>query len=220
MACLAHVARAAGVDEAGRGALAGPVGCAAVILPEGFDLEGIDDSKKLTRDQREEQAGRIKEHACWAIALVPNDIIDEINILQATFLGMQMALAHLDLLPERVLIDGNQTPPPRTFDKRVTLLHSAAEPPALRFQPKYETFIQGDGLYACIAAASILAKTARDSFMRAAHDDYPIYGFDSHVGYSAPTHMEAIKTYGGCPLHRRSFDPLRTILEQPCLFDA
>ena len=220
MAALAHIALAAGVDEAGRGALAGPVSCAAVILPEGFDLDGIDDSKKLTREQREYQAARIKEAACWAVALVPHDIIDEINILQATFLGMHTAIAHLEHAPERVLIDGNQMPAPRCFDSRVFVASSAAVRAREHSSIGFELHVQGDARFACIAAASILAKTSRDSYMREIHALYPDYGFDSHVGYSAPTHLAMIRERGGCAIHRRSFDPWRTMLEQPCLFDG
>lgn len=218
MHILAHVPDACGVDEAGRGALAGPVVCAAVILPDGFDCAGLDDSKKLTEAQRVAQAARIKEGAIYAIAVVPHEIIDEINILQATFLGMQMCLGRMSQRPGKVLIDGNQIPRHHQPDHRVAMICSGSE--IHQHDSPQETVVKGDGTYACIAAASILAKTTRDQIMRDHHPAHPLYGFDSHVGYAAPNHLDAIRTHGPSPIHRRSFDPVRTMLAQPCLFGA
>lgn len=218
MQILAHVPGACGVDEAGRGALAGPVVCAAVMIPDDFDCAGLDDSKKLTEPQRITQAARIKTHTIYAIAVVPAEIIDEINILQATFLGMQMCLKRISQRPSRIMIDGNQFPRHHLPDHRVTMICSSAE--EHEHESPQETVIKGDGTYACIAAASILAKTTRDQIMREHHPAHPLYGFDSHVGYAAPTHLAAIHAHGPCAIHRRSFDPVRTMLAQPCLFGA
>ncbi len=188
---------AAGCDEAGRGALAGPVVCAAVILPDGFDAAGLDDSKKLTREQREAQAVRIQAEACWAVVCVEHTEIDEINILQASLVGVARAVYSLKIRPERVLMDGHILPPIEDIP--------------------CECLIKGDGSIAAIAAASILAKTTRDRIMREMAPQYPEYGFDSHVGYAAPVHLEAIKRHGPCAIHRLTFDPVRTMLMQPCL---
>ncbi len=186
----------AGVDEAGRGPLAGPVVAAAVILPEGFDVRGLGDSKALSREQREAVEPRIKAETTWCIQFVEPSVIDEINILQATFLAMKRAIEGLTTMPERVLIDGNQVPPGLMMPG--------------------EAIIKGDAKEACISAASILAKCARDRFMVETDLEYPEYGFASHFGYGTPEHLEAIRVHGPCPIHRMTFSPLRPEL-QLCL---
>lgn len=186
----------AGVDEAGRGPLAGPVVVAAVILPTGFDTEGIDDSKKLDPATREELAVRIRAHATYAIEFADIDEIDRLNILWATMAAMSRALRALPTLPDKALIDGNRLP---------------------RDLPcPAEAIVDGDALHAAISAASILAKTARDAYMKTMADRFPIYGFERHFGYSTPEHLAAIKEHGPCPIHRRSFAPCRPD-EQLCL---
>lgn len=186
----------AGVDEAGRGPLAGPVVAAAVILPEGFDSEGIDDSKKLDRATRERLAERIKAECRWAVAFAEVDEIDRINILWATMAAMERAISNLGVTPARALIDGNRLPRNLTCPG--------------------EAIIDGDAKVACIAAASIIAKTTRDDHMRLLEERYPGYGFGRHFGYSTPEHFAALKELGPCPEHRRSFAPCRPE-EQPCL---
>lgn len=186
----------AGVDEAGRGPLAGPVVVAAVILPEGFDIKGIDDSKKLDPERREELALRIRDHATYAIEFGEIEEIERINILWATMAAMSRALSALPALPVRALIDGNRLP---------------------RDLPcPAEAIIDGDALHPAISAASILAKTTRDAYMRTMAERYPIYGFDRHFGYSTPEHLAALREFGPCPIHRRSFAPCRPD-EQLCL---
>lgn len=195
---LKHIPGAIGVDEAGRGPLAGPVVVAAVILPEKFAIKGLNDSKLLTPDQREEQAERIKLKAKWAIVAVEPDEIDRLNILWATMAGMARAV---QMIGEQaaIYVDGDRLP------------HELVG--------KAEAVVKGDGRIACIAAASILAKTHRDALMREYALQYPEYGFESHFGYSTPGHFEALRTHGPCPLHRRSFAPVRES-EQPCLIFA
>lgn len=197
MASLLWIPNAAGADEAGRGPLAGPVVAAAVVLPEGFDVRGLNDSKKLTSAQRDELAVRIVTEACYAIEAAPVEEVDEINILWASMAAMRRALARLDRPFERVYIDGNTLPPGLGW-------------PA-------EAVVKGDGKLACIAAASILAKTARDRMMTEWAATYPQYGFDRHFGYPTPEHLAALAEHGPCPLHRRSFARVRDMLEQPCL---
>ena len=197
MAGLIHLPGVAGCDEAGRGPLAGPVVCCAVVLPEGFDTTGIDDSKKLTHGQRSSIEGRIKDGSDWAIVFVDADEIDRINILQASLLGMTRALEGLNTLPMLAMIDGDKLPP-----------HAPC---------RCEHQIKGDGAYACIAAASILAKTARDRTMTAFHEEYPAYGFDRHFGYPTPEHLAALKEHGPCPLHRRTYSPVADIISQGTL---
>lgn len=183
----------AGVDEAGRGPLAGPVAVGAVILDPARPIEGLDDSKKLTEARREAQYTLIVERAlAWHVEFVDVEEIDRINILQATMEGMRRALCALRPVPELARIDGNRAP------KR---LPCAAE-----------TLIGGDGLDQAIMAASILAKVARDRHMRQLHARWPQYGFDHHKGYSTPAHLAALTQHGPCPQHRRSFAPvLRTL---------
>lgn len=174
-----------GVDEAGRGPLAGPVCAAAVILPPHVDLPGLNDSKKLTDKRRRELYPKIKELAlAYGIGFASHDEIDEINILQATYLAMERAISQLKILPDYVLIDGNG---------------------AKDFGFPYETVVKGDSLSASIAAASVLAKVARDDWMLEQAKQYPQYGFEVHKGYGTKAHYEALRESGPCPIHRMSF---------------
>lgn len=174
-----------GVDEAGRGPLAGPVCAAAVILPKNIEIPGLDDSKKLSDKRRRELFPIIKEQAvAYAIAFADHKEIDEINILQATFLAMERAITGLSVKPELALIDGN-----REKD----------------FGIPVETVIKGDSLSASIAAASVLAKVARDDLMLAAAEEYPQYGFEIHKGYGTKAHYAALAEHGPCPIHRMTF---------------
>lgn len=179
----------AGVDEAGRGPLAGPVVAAAVILDSKRPVAGLDDSKKLSATRREELANQIKASALsCAIAWSDRSEIDALNILQATMLAMRRAVSGLALTPSRVLVDGNRCP---------HLAHPA------------EAIVGGDGKIAAIAAASILAKVWRDEQMRRIHAMYPSYGFDRHKGYPTADHLERLRLHGPCPQHRQSFAPVR-----------
>ena len=174
-----------GVDEAGRGPLAGPVCAAAVILPEHLQIPGLTDSKKLTDKKRRELFPIIQEQAlAYGIGLASEQEIDEINILQATFLAMRRALDQLRVRPEIALIDGN-----RETD----------------FGLPVKTVVKGDSLSANIAAASILAKVTRDNLMVELAEKYPEYGFEIHKGYGTKAHYEALRTYGPCPIHRKTF---------------
>ena len=174
-----------GVDEAGRGPLAGPVYAAAVILPRGLVIEGLNDSKKLTEKKRAELFDVITARAvAYGIGSADEKEIDEINILQATFLAMRRAVAALSVRPDLALIDGN-----RDSD----------------FGVPSETIIKGDSLSANIAAASILAKVSRDRVMERFAEDYPQYGFEVHKGYGTKRHYEALRQFGPCPIHRQSF---------------
>ena len=174
-----------GVDEAGRGPLAGPVCAAAVILPEHLQIPGLTDSKKLTDKKRRELFPIIQEQAlAYGIGLASEQEIDEINILQATFLAMRRALDQLSVRPEIALIDGN-----RETD----------------FGLPMKTVVKGDSLSANIAAASVLAKVTRDNIMVELAQQYPEYGFEIHKGYGTKAHYEALRTYGPSPIHRRSF---------------
>lgn len=185
--------RIAGVDEAGRGPLAGPVVVAAVILHPRRPIDGLDDSKKLTEKRREALYPRIVEHAlAWRIEFVEVDEIDRVNIFQATMLGMARAVQALAPAAERVLIDGNHVP-------------RAMPCPA-------RAIVGGDATEQAIMAASILAKVARDRAMVALHAQFPDYGFDSHKGYGAPTHLAALRAHGPCVHHRRSFAPVSRLL--------
>lgn len=179
----------AGVDEAGRGPLAGPVVAAAVILPIGFKRLGINDSKQLTRQQREMQESRIKRQARWSVAFVGVDVIDQINILQATFEAMRRAVSMLAEPVDEVVVDGDKIPP--------------------GLEQVASCLVRGDGRHASIAAASVLAKCARDRYMMEMATAYPGYGFENHFGYATPEHFEAIERLGPCPLHRQSFSPFR-----------
>jgi ribonuclease HII len=184
----------AGVDEAGRGPLAGPVVAAAVILDDDKPIEGLDDSKVLTPARREELYEEIRARAlAFCIAQAAVEEIDTINILQATLLAMRRAVEGLRLMPVRVLVDGNQLP-------------------ILRIPS--EAIIQGDAKVAAISAASILAKVHRDRLcVDELHRCHPQYGFDAHKGYATPEHLQALKAHGACAVHRRSFAPVREALD-------
>ena len=185
--------RVAGVDEAGRGPLAGPVVVAAVILDPSRPIEGLDDSKKLTERRREALFPLIVERAlAHRIEFVARDEIDTLNILQATLVGMQRALCALAPAAEFARIDGNRLP---------------------RDLPcPADAVVGGDALHPEIMAASILAKVARDRAMVALHAEFPAYGFDRHKGYPSPVHLAALRTHGPCPQHRRSFAPVQRLL--------
>ncbi len=174
-----------GVDEAGRGPLAGPVCAAAVILPKGLVIPGLNDSKKLTDKRRRELMPIIKEQAlAYGIAFATQEEIDQINILQATFLAMERALEQLKIRPDLALIDGN-----RQKD----------------FGIKVETVVKGDSRGANIAAASVLAKVTRDDYMEAMALEYPGYGFEIHKGYGTKAHYAALRNLGPSPIHRMTF---------------
>ncbi len=175
----------AGVDEAGRGPLAGPVYAAAVILPEGCVVDGLNDSKKLTEKKREELFDIIIEKAtAWSVQAVDEKVIDEINILNATFLAMNKAVNSLSVNPEFVFVDGNR-------------IKDMVYP--------CKTIVKGDSKSINIAAASIIAKVSRDRFICEVAEKYPEYGFDSHKGYGTKAHVDAILKFGPCEIHRRSF---------------
>ena len=174
-----------GVDEAGRGPLAGPVCAAAVVLPQALEIPGLNDSKKLTDKRRRELAPIIKQQAlAYGIAFASHEEIDAINILQATFLAMERALAQLKIQPELALIDGNRQ---KDFGINV------------------ETVVKGDSRSANIAAASVLAKVTRDDYMEAMALEYPGYGFEVHKGYGTKAHYDALRELGPCPIHRMTF---------------
>lgn len=186
----------AGCDEAGRGPLAGPVFAAAVILPKDFYHPLLDDSKKMSLKAREELRPIIERDAvAWAVEEVSAEEIDSLNILWASVTGMQRAVRKLGVRPDFLLIDGNKF---RPFDGY-----------------PYETIVHGDATYACIAAASVLAKTYRDEHMRSLAKLYPEYGWERNMGYPTPEHLEAIRRYGYTPEHRKSFHPKQL---EPTLF--
>ena len=181
-----------GVDEAGRGPLAGPVSAAAVILDVARPIAGLADSKKLSERKRDLLAPQIREHAlAWAVAYASVAEIDQLNILQASLLAMRRAVLALSVTPEYVLVDGLFCPD--------TGIQS-------------EAIVQGDSKVAAISAASILAKTARDGLMLELHEEYPQYGFAAHKGYGTAFHLAALREHGICEWHRRSFKPVRDVL--------
>ncbi len=185
----------AGVDEAGRGPLAGPVVAAAVILDDLKPIAGLGDSKVLSERKREALFDEIRAKAlCCAIAEASAEEIDRLNILQATMLAMRRAVEALRLSPHRVVVDGNRVP--------VLKLPVAA-------------VVKGDALVPAISAASILAKVHRDRLCQALHAQHPAYGFDGHKGYPTPEHLAALQQHGACPEHRRSFAPVRAALQRP-----
>jgi len=189
-----------GVDEAGRGPLAGPVFAAAVVLDPGRRLRGLDDSKKLPERTRLELASLIRERAiAWAVASASVEEIDTLNILRATLLAMERAIAALGIAPDRVLVDGLHCPPIALATRAV---------------------VDGDAKVKAISAASILAKTDRDGEMVRLAAAYPQYGFDRHKGYPTLEHLECLQRFGPCAAHRRSFRPVRVLLggEQRELF--
>ena len=182
-----------GVDEAGRGPWAGPVSAAAVILKPGTRLKGLDDSKKLSFADRDRLEAEIKKKAvAWAVAFATVEEIAELNILHATGLAMCRAVEALEIEPAFALVDGNYP---------------------FKLPCEIRTVVGGDGLSASIAAASILAKQARDRVMVELDAEWPGYGFASHQGYHAPAHVEALKRLGPCPAHRSGFAPIRALLE-------
>jgi ribonuclease HII len=182
--CLAPVA---GVDEAGRGPLAGPVVAAAVILPAKGIPRGINDSKQLSAAERERLHGRLRDCAIVGVGIVEADEIDRLNIYWATMKAMEMAVAALGCAPGHVLVDGNRLP---------------------RWGHAATAIVKGDAISLSIAAASIIAKHTRDTIMIAHADVHPHYGWHSNKGYSAPDHLRALREHGPCPLHRRSFGPV------------
>lgn len=182
--------RVVGVDEAGRGPLAGPVVAAACFLPKGVQLPGVDDSKKLTASERYRLFEEIISltGVDYAVGIVDSLLIDQVNILQATFIAMLAAISKLSQKPDYVLVDGNQMP---------------------NTEIRGEAIVGGDGLCLSIAAASIIAKETRDRLMCEAHEKWPLYGFRKHKGYGTKEHLVAINKLGPCPIHRRSFAPFK-----------
>lgn len=189
--------RVAGIDEAGRGPLAGPVVAAAVILRPRRPIDGVADSKILTPEERSRLNVAIRRDAlCFGIGWADHAEIDALNILQATFLAMRRALLAMSMTPDHVLVDGNQLPHLHGLGKVLTA----------------RAIIGGDACEPAISAASILAKTARDSYMNHMDSVYPAYCFASHKGYATPDHQRLLALHGPCPLHRRSFEPVRLAL--------
>ncbi|MEI7695485.1 MAG: ribonuclease HII [Chlorobium sp.] len=192
--------RICGIDEAGRGPLAGPVVAAAVVFPRWFKpdetvLEMLNDSKQLSAGERNMLAPAIKKAAaCWAVAVVEHEIIDRINILQATMLAMNDTVMSLPKIPDLLLVDGNR------FNTTLSI--------------PFKTIVRGDSKVFSIAAASVLAKTHRDELMVVYGRQFPLYGFERHAGYATKAHVEAIRQYGRCPIHRLSFK-LRQLGEKP-----
>lgn len=188
-------ARVAGVDEAGRGPLAGPVAAAAVILPRGFSCPLLDDSKKLTKRRREIVYSEIIENPAvvWAVAMVGSEEIDELNILRATHKAMALTLASLSEKPDIALVDGL---------------------PVKGLPVPHEALVKGDALSLSIAAASVIAKVTRDRFMEKIDSEFPAYGFARHQGYGTREHLEALRKHGPCRYHRRSFQPVSQLALQ------
>jgi ribonuclease HII len=187
----------AGIDEAGRGPLAGPVVAAAVILRRGKPIEGLADSKVLSAQERLRLSLLIRRDAlCFGIGWADHAEIDALNILQATFLAMRRALLAMSRLPDHVLIDGNRLPNLQGLGKALTA----------------RAIVGGDATEAAISAASILAKAARDGFMNQMDSVYPAYSFATHKGYATADHQRRLTLHGPCPLHRRSFEPVRLAL--------
>lgn len=181
--------RVAGVDEVGRGPLAGPVVACAVVLPFDFRLKGLDDSKKLTPLQRERFYEQLttSQNITWAVAWRDNRTIDRLNILRATYEAMREAVTLLPVLPAHALVDGRPIP---------------------QFPVPHTAVVGGDGISLSIAAASVIAKVTRDRFMKAADVQYPEYGFRDHKGYSTPQHLKRLRKYGPCALHRFTYAPV------------
>jgi ribonuclease HII len=196
---VAGGAPVAGVDEAGRGPLAGPVVAAAVILDPSNPIPGLRDSKRLSAAQRERLARTIRQRArAFALGLVGPEEIDEINILQASLLAMERAVLRLTIVPGHIQVDGNQVPHFREDSGRFTL----------------EPVVRGDASVAAISAASILAKVCRDRLMRRWHRRFPVYGFDRHKGYPTPDHLQALQQHGPSPIHRQSYAPVYRVKER------
>jgi ribonuclease HII len=187
-----------GVDEAGRGPLCGPVTAAAVILDPARPIAGLNDSKKLSAAKRDKLAVEIREKAlAWCIAEASVEEIDRLNILHATMLAMQRAVAGLAIQPDKVMVDGNRCPP-------ITI--------------PCEAVVKGDALVQEISAASILAKTARDALLLELDQRYPQYGLAGHKGYPTAAHLAALRTHGACEIYRKSFGPVRDIIANPPLW--
>lgn len=187
----------AGVDEAGRGPLAGPVVASAVILNPEYHIEGLNDSKKLSETERDRLAILIRRHAiAWAVASSDVEEIDRINILQATMVAMLRALARLSVKPAHVQVDGNRLP----------------DIAGLPFSCTAEAIVEGDALIPAISAASILAKTTRDALMMQLDNQHPGYGFAIHKGYGTVMHLRALRELGPCAIHRKSFAPVKMML--------
>lgn len=185
--------RIAGVDEVGRGCLAGPVVAAAVILDPNRPIKGLRDSKKLSAKKRDELAEEIKEKAlAWSVAAMGPEVIDKINILQATLLAMKAAVEKLPVEPDFVQVDGNKLP---------------------KWKWLSEAVVKGDDKVEWISAASIIAKTTRDGYMCKIAELYPQYGFEHHVGYGTAEHIKALKAYGPTPIHRKTFAPVREVID-------
>lgn len=184
--------RIAGVDEVGRGCLAGPVVVAAVILDPNRPIKGLRDSKKLSAKKRDELAQEIKEKAlAWSVAAMGPEVIDKINILQATLEAMKAAVEKLPVEPDFVQVDGNKLP---------------------KWKWLSEAIVKGDDKVEWISAASIIAKTTRDAYMCKIAKLYPQYGFEHHVGYGTAEHLKALKAYGPTPIHRKTFAPVREVI--------
>lgn len=184
-----------GVDEAGRGPLAGPVYAGAVLFKNPEGIPGLADSKKLSAKRREALYEQIIQH-CWVgVGVASAAEIDQLNILQATFLAMARAVQALPVRPQNILVDGNQQPPFPGFDPS-----------------QVKSLIQGDALCPQISAASIVAKVSRDRYMSELDQRYPIYGFKAHSGYPVKAHLLALETFGICPEHRKSFGPVRKVI--------
>ena len=185
--------RIAGVDEVGRGCLAGPVVAAAVILDPNRPIKGLRDSKKLSAKKRDELAQEIKEKAlAWSVAAMGPEVIDKINILQATLEAMKAAVEKLLVEPDFVQVDGNKLP---------------------KWKWLSEAVVKGDDKVEWISAASIIAKTTRDAYMCKMAELYPQYGFEHHVGYGTAEHIKALKAYGPTPIHRKTFAPVREVID-------
>lgn len=185
--------RIAGVDEVGRGCLAGPVVVAAVILDPNRPIKGLRDSKKLSAKKRDELAEEIKEKAlAWSVAAMGPEVIDKINILQATLQAMKAAVEKLPVEPDFVQVDGNKLP---------------------KWKWLSEAVVKGDDKVEWISAASIIAKTTRDAYMCKIAELYPQYGFEHHVGYGTAEHIKALKAYGPTPIHRKTFAPVREVID-------
>lgn len=185
--------RIAGVDEVGRGCLAGPVVAAAVILDPNRPIKGLRDSKKLSAKKRDELAEEIKEKAlAWSVAAMGSEVIDKINILQATLEAMKAAVEKLPVEPDFVQVDGNKLP---------------------KWKWLSEAVVKGDDKVEWISAASIIAKTTRDAYMCKMAELYPQYGFEHHVGYGTAEHIKALKAYGPTPIHRKTFAPVREVID-------
>jgi len=197
---LTHIPGTVGVDEAGRGPLAGPVVACAVLLPEVFVLEGLDDSKKVSKERRETLAREIEATCEFSVAFVDIDEIETLNILWASMLAMEIAISRLKCLFSAIYIDGDRIPK--------------------KLVNRAEAIIGGDGKFACIAAASIVAKVARDAHMTELATHYPEYGFDRHFGYATPEHLVNLTKYGPCPIHRRSFAPVAALIEPKSVLET